>query len=1098
MLHSCVVDWRTCLRRRLALRTRIRGPDYQSDWLRHLTKAVLAVVVLCRCAPAAISQASSSISGSADSPHYTVHQWPTSADGLPTGTIQCLLQTRDGYLWIGTRSGLLRFDGERFITVASVNCLCLSEDRDGALWIGAQPGLLRCRGGDLERFVLPGSPARNVYSQTVFAMCPAPDGGIWLDGGGDLFRAFGSQIIKLVSQFAPGDVHGLHYSRAGRLFMAGHFGLREWNPNEAHFVPSVIAASVGRISCIHEDPDGDIWFGSLGAAHRFQPSGRNQPLQLAAGRVTDYPSEIGSQAGWVWSIANDPHGTIWAGTSSGLWQVSKDRLTRPSGVDGGTFGGINCMLVDREGNLFLGTERKGLFCLERKRFNVYTTKEGLAHNDVWSVSVAPDGSLWIGTARGLSHFGQGRWENYGASHGLVSERVRSVLADSSGAVWVGTEETAEGNLPGALYCLRQGRLSPVGHGQGIDGHDFPCLYEDAQHHVWIGDGRIHEGVAGVFRTVFDAPLHLGRFIFIDHAGQLWLSEDALDGYLDGQRKHYDLQSLVGSGIYCVAHEDEHGALWFWSSEHGLVRFKNGKFRAITTVQGLFSDETLSLLEDAFGNYWMNSSTGIFFARKDDLNAVADGRQSSLSCVVYGPDDGLLSVEGNGGNSPDSCKTPDGRLWFPTTRGLAVVDPADTRLDALPPSVIIESLRADGKVLYENLPSGNPKLPPVRSRSFGAVPALSRGATRDPLTPALSLLASSEKARNGRVRRWLGSILSIRGVARMPAELRVPAGHGDSLELRFTSPMLLPSDRVRFKYRLLGRDNDWIELGTQRFVSLEDLPPGHYTFCVTASNRHGIWNETGASLGFYVAPLFHQTALFYVLCVLAAAGIVASFLAYRLHVQRHILHLEQVAALAQQRERIARDMHDDLGASLTQITLLSEVARRQLPAAHAAGTPITHIGNIARNVLDSMSELIWGTNPNYDTLANLIAYLREYAARSFANTTIECRLDFPTSIPDQDLPSEFRRELFLVFKEALTNIHKHSGATRADIRLTVERNGFEMIVADNGQGLPLKSSRPFNHGLGNMRRRAATLGGTFAIHSQPGHGTTIRMKVPLPA
>ncbi len=510
-------------------------------------------------------------------------------------------------------------------------------------------------------------------------------------------------------------------------------------------------------------------------------------------------------------------------------------------------------------------------------------------------------------------------------------------------------------------------------------------------------------------------------------------------------------------MYGVAYEDEHGALWLGSSQHGLVRFKDGRFRAITKAQGLFSDVILSLQEDDAGNYWMNSHTGIFRARKADLNAVADGRQSSLPCVVYGPDDGLLSVEGNGGTLPNSCKTPDGRLWFPTIQGVAVIDPADTQLDALPPLVVIESLRADGRLFY-------------RSR------------------PPQTTIPAAETPRRS----------APQGSPASPTELRLPAGRGNSLQLRFTATTLVPSDRVRFKYQLLGRDKQWNELGTQRFVSFQDLRPGHYTFNVTACNRHGVWNPSGATLTFYLAPFFYQTWSFYGLCALALAAVVAAFQAYRLRAQRRILHLEHAAVLAEQRERLARDLHDDLGASLTQITLLSEVARQQLPQAHAADTPLAHISDIARQVLDGMSELIWVTNPKYDTLANLIAYLREYAARFFATTAIDCRLAFPADAPDQTLPSDFRRELFLIFKEALTNIQKHAGATRADIRLRIERHGLELVIADNGRGFGLESAAPFKHGLSNMRQRAALLGGSFQLESQPGHGTVIRLQVSLPA
>ncbi len=520
-----------------------------------------------------------------------LHQW-TPANGLPVARIQCLLQTRDGYLWIGTRSALLRFDGQRFVTVGALNCLCLAEDHEGALWIGAEPGLFRCQDGSLEPLAWPKSSDQSGYAQTVFSLCPCPDGGIWLDSGGDLFRVHGTQVVKLVSQVGVGGNHGLYYSHTGQLFLAADGGLQAWSPTDASFAPLTVATPPGRICCITEDAAGGIWFGAFGAAHCLRQSippiephadaaiplpqaGRgvltappdgglrtarptvSPPLSRidetasakgkthvpsaraagsdSAGRfplvgVTDYPSALEEKLGWVFSIVQDPRGILWLGTSTGLWQVRGQRVVRPAGLDGGAFGGINCLLVDREGNLFVGTESKGLFCLERQRFSVYTTKHGLAHNDVWSVSAAPDGSVWAGTARGVSHLTQGHWESYGAKQGLVSEHVHTVFADRTGTVWVGTEGSSA-TQPGALYRLQQGRFTQVGPDQGITRQDFFCLCEDRQGHVWVGDGWPHEWMSGAFRAypTREAPDDIGRYLFVitpvafGSAGPHWIA-----------------------------------------------------------------------------------------------------------------------------------------------------------------------------------------------------------------------------------------------------------------------------------------------------------------------------------------------------------------------------------------------------------------------------------------------------------------------------------------------------------------------------------------------------------------------------------------------
>lgn len=1121
LLHSDNVGWRANVRRRGE-----KLPQY----------ALLTLFISCLWAETSLGNSADTgdLKQVREGParEYALHQWGPS-DGLPSSAIQCLLQTRDGYLWVGTSRALLRFDGERFLVAGAMNCLCLAEDNQGILWIGAEPGLFRCQGNVIEPVTLPGVPLTNGHARTVFSFCPCPDGGIWFDSGGDLYHAVGNRVVKLVSQVGKENHHGLCYSKStGQLYLATAAGLQVWIPTNAHFPPRIVATPLGRICCVGEDADGDIWFGAFGSVHCLRPAndGGRIPQRLATtvvapsspsrAGIEHYSSELGGQLGWVLSLAQDPLGTIWLGTSSGLWQVSGHRLVRPPGLDGVTFGGVNCLCVDREGNLFLGTESKGLVCLEPNRFTTKTTQDGLADDDVWSVSAAPDGSVWIGTAGGLSHYIQTGFENYGASEGLASEYVRLVFADSTGTIWVGTQGIADArDRPGGLYRLQRHRFRQIGPEQGITRQDFISICEDQQHHVWVNDGRPHECIGGAFQdyTLPRPSADLGGFMFVDHDDCLWLCGSHLDCFEGEHEAHYDLQSIVGPGLYGVAYEDEHGALWLGSSRQGLIRFKDGQFRAITTRQGLYSDLILSLQEDAVGNYWMNSHTGVFRARKDELNAVADGRQRSLQCVVYGKEDGLLSVEGNGGTIPNSCKTEDGRLWFPTIQGVAVVDPSEARLDDLPPQVIIESLRADGKVLYDNLPDGHVDPDSPNSRSVGSHHTPNLGAKSGFLAqlPSFSVLLKeaqgSQKAPELQgsephvpgpsTQRALGNefVSSAKTGTRLPvgSELRLPPGRGNSLEVRFTATTLLPSERVRFKYRLLGRDKDWIDLGTQRFVSLEDLPQGHYTFDVTACSRHGIWNAKGAQLAFQLAPFFYQTWTFYGLCTAALVLGVSALQGYRLSCQRRILRSEQQAALANERERIARDMHDDLGASLTRIALLTEVARKQLPDQHPAGASMDHVSSIARQVVDGISELIWVANPHFDTLSNLVAYLREYAARFCASAGLECKLEFPPGIPHRPLPADFRRQVLLMLKEALHNIQKHSGATRVNVQLALAEDQIELTVVDNGHGFRDQESSSPGHGLANMRHRATDLGGAFEMQSDPGRGTTLRFFVPLP-
>lgn len=1022
--------------------------------------------------------------GGGASRQYALYQW-TAANGLPVSTIQCLLQTRDGYLWIGTRNGLVRFDGERFVLVRDLNCLSVAEDNDGALWMGGTWGLFRLKGGAIEEVVLPERSPPTGYDHAVFAMCPCPDGGIWLGCGQGLFRAAGTNLLKLADDPHLGFIKSLRLGRSGQLLLATDQGLWSWTLPATGSSRLRALLSSYDVRCAAEDRSGSIWFGEFAtvlclrgglpidgvAAADDQrtplaaaPSTANAQ-QLPRWDVKEYHSETTESPDRVYAIAQDARGMIWLGTATGLWQIRGDVMARPLEVDGARFGLISCLLVDREGNLFLGTDKQGLYCLERKRFTTYTTANGPANDDVWSVASSQDGSIWLGTDGGLSRLVQGHWHNYGTKDGLVTERVRSVLEDGSGTLWVGTDTTGQG-ATGALHRLQHGSFVPFHATDGIASGDFSSICDDGRGSVWIvGGAGVHQWTQGVLRTwsAQDGFQRAPRWAFADRAGGIWIGGDSLDCLWNGHLAHYDLNRLLGPGVCGVVHEDENGALWLGSSDHGLVRFKEGRFQAITKAQGLFSDLVMSLQEDDAGNYWMNCHAGIFRARKQDLNAVADGRRSFLQCVAYGLEDGLLSVEANGGTLPNSCKTPDGRLWFPTTKGVAVVDPVDTRTDALALPVVIESVQADGETLYQNVP---PTREIETTGGAGMLDAPKDAGGRRP--------SSREKA----------------------PTLRLLPGRGHSLRVEFAAPSPISSSRIRFRYRLVGRDHYWTDLGTERFVVFHNLPPGRYLLSITACNRHGVWSETGDQLAFAFEPFFYQTWTFYGLCGGVLVLGIAAFELYRHSMQKRILTLQKDAALAEERERIARDLHDDLGASLSRIALLSEVAQKELGGQPAA-TQIGHISGIASQVVDSIGELVWATNPKYDNLESLTAYLRQYGAQCFESSGIECRLSFPTALPPHPLTSDFRRQLFMVFREALCNVSKHSGANRVEISLALAPGYLELVIQDNGKGMVAQEAPQFHHGLSNMRERVALLRGAFELHSTPGQGTRVGIRVPLP-
>jgi signal transduction histidine kinase len=328
-----------------------------------------------------------------------------------------------------------------------------------------------------------------------------------------------------------------------------------------------------------------------------------------------------------------------------------------------------------------------------------------------------------------------------------------------------------------------------------------------------------------------------------------------------------------------------------------------------------------------------------------------------------------------------------------------------------------------------------------------------------------------------------------------------------LEFRYTGLSFTAPEKVRFRFRLAGVDRDWVEAGTQRAAVYQYLPPGEYVFQVTACNNDGVWNPAGARVAFVVEPFVWQTWWFRMAAAaVGAAGIAAGVAAVaRARLRRKLERLERQQALERERARIAKDMHDELGASLTRITLLSQTARAELEDPQAVAEGLDRIYTTARELTRALDEIVWAVNPHHDTLDSLATYLGRFAQEFLAAARVRCRLDVPVHLPAWPLTAEVRHNLFLAFKEALHNAVKHSGASEVRVVLETDADGFVLRVEDDGCGFTLptagwaeaESSSARGNGLRNMHQRLRDIRGRCEIESMPGQGTRVRFRVPVP-
>jgi signal transduction histidine kinase len=499
------------------------------------------------------------------------------------------------------------------------------------------------------------------------------------------------------------------------------------------------------------------------------------------------------------------------------------------------------------------------------------------------------------------------------------------------------------------------------------------------------------------------------------------------------------------------HATPDGSLWIGYRTCGLGRLKDGNFFLFGKEQGLQEKGISEIVSDGQGFLWCTSSRGLFRLKLEELASVAAG-ESKLSPFYCGYGEGLPDLQGSSESWPRAARSQSGELFMATGSGLAIVHPGRIRESQLPPpTVVIERVRLNGRAV----------------------------ALYDAYLTQSGSNASSVVDLNG-----LESVFSL--------------GQGvRQLGIEFTAVSFKGYEHVKFQYRLEGLNDDWVEAGSQKAAYYSQLPPGNYRFRVKACNNEGTWNEAGAALDLTVTPFFWQTGWFLalagVLSLVAVAGSVRAAVVRRM--RQKLEQLRQRHALEAERARIARDIHDDLGARLTKISLLSSLTERDLKDPRKAAEHINEISGAVREVTTSLDEVVWAVEPKNDTLDNLATYLCRYTEEFLGGTAVRCRLKVPSILPSVTLPSTVRHDVFMVVKEALNNVAKHAQAATAWLSLSFESRRLTISVEDDGSGFDAATVERGN-GLENMSTRLGRLGGEIRFENRPDGGSRVVFSIPL--
>ncbi|MCP5049391.1 MAG: response regulator, partial [bacterium] len=548
------------------------------------------------------------------------------------------------------------------------------------------------------------------------------------------------------------------------------------------------------VKAIHEDRGGNLWIGAYNGGLNLLEDGDFIPEGANLGMSDDV----------VTSILEDRDGNLWVGTKrGGVNRLTEGKLTSYSVKDGLLNGAVSELYEDREGNLWIGLEGGGLNLLKDGKFMSYTTKEGLSSNVVNTVYEDAKGNLWMGLeGGGLDCLKDGVFTSYTTKEGLSGNEITAIHEARDGSLWVGTFDDG-------LNRLRDGTVTTYTMRQGLSDDSILAIHQDREGVLWVGTGqglnRLENGKFTVYTTRQGLVNNLVTVIHQDRDGSLWIgTEGGVSRFHPGHGTFTPFttrQGLSGNLVSDI-HEDPEGKLWVATLGSGLNCLVKGTFKPIRSSDGLFDDSIFRVLEDNSGHFWMSSNKGIFKVSKKDLNDFCDGKIARVDSVSYDERDGMNSRECGNGNQPAGWKSRDGKLWFPTKKGVVMIDPENIKLNPLTPPVKIGKIIADNETFEYPLP-GN------------------------------------------------------------PVTLTFPPGK-ERFEIHYTGLSFLAPQRVRFKFKLEGFDKEWRE-DTRRVSQYTSLPPGQYTFRVKACNNDGLWNETGTSVSFYLRPYFHQTPWFYILC-----------------------------------------------------------------------------------------------------------------------------------------------------------------------------------------------------------------------------------------
>ena len=971
---------------------------------------------------------SEAISGKALDDGLTVSQFAHTEwllqDGYFSGRPNVITQTRDGYLWIGTRSGLMRFDGARFFpwkspdggTLPSNTILSLLGARDGSLWIGTQAGLVHVVNDRLVGFP-------NLHDG-IYALFEDPAGTIWFtrdtvqrsppicEVAGAVIRCLDKADVSLtgLSSSLSGDV-------SGNLWAGTDRGLFRWKAGSvATYLSPGLKNSEGHdgVSALAPGLDGSLWVGMVW-------TGRGRGLQQfkdGTWKPVIEPGLDGSTLS-VLALLRDRDGGLWVGTvNEGIYHIRGSHVDNFRSKDGLSANKVKSFYEDREGGIWAVTTR-GVESFHRTQVVTFSTREGLSVDNVVSVVISPDQTVWLANGNSLDSMKDGRISSVRSGEGLPGNEVTALFVDHAGQLWVGVDSD--------LFLYKEGRFSRVLRRDGSSTRFIVGMTEDTNHDIWAevsGSNRelIRIRNLKVAEEYPAAVIPSARFLAADTHGAIWLGlrDGNLARFRNGHAEVITFPHTESDEVRQILVNPDESV--FATTAYGLIAWRNGKTQTLTSRNGVPCDDAIGMNWDRRGALWLYLECGLIRIDKEEIQKWRNDPRAIVVTTVFDSFDGLMP--GKADYNP-TAQSSDGRLWFANKVDLQTIDPGHLLRNEIPPPVHVENVAADGK-------------------PFAAA-----------------------------------------GIVRLPSLVR-------NLEIDYTALSFVNPRRVRFRYRLEGRDASWQDAGTRRQAFYNDLGPGHYRFHVIACNNDQVWNESGATLVFSIPPAWYQTYWFRALCVIFLVWLTCMLYVARMRGYANSLKV-RFDERQSERTRLARELHDTLLQTIQGSRLVADGLEEYLDDPHRAKQSLAKLSQWLSQAMEegrAALESLRNSAPS-EELSEALRHTADECApnsmRVFMTVTGNVRSSHPGA----------RDEVYRIVFEAIRNACVHSGGSSLTMAVSYGRD-LKIQVQDNGCGFDpdlIHTGKPGHFGITGMKERATKIGARLSLRTSVNDGTRFLLVIP---